>query len=586
MLAASAGAQTPAEPAGGTEQPQATSQQATAPKAAAIDVRVPSDTKIGAGVMPEMSPELTNFDAPFFFSKSGFRRAFMSPSPKVELMAPAHAQNFIVDGKLQLSLRQYLQLVLENSTDIEIQRVSLETYQNSIQRAFSTFDPGLTLTFSNQRNIQPSTSLLDGANINKSLSQPFTMGYSQTLTTGTQLSLGTSVSKYSTNSSNATLNPSWNGSFNFGFTQPLLRGRGSYITKLPITLARARLRVNELSLRDQIMSILGNAENAYWDVIQARESLGVQEKGLELADKSLKRSQRELELGAISALEIYQPQQSYANAEIQVTQAKYQLAQAEDALRRQAGLDLDPTLRTTPINLTEEVLPPTDVPPLSKEELVNVAMEHRPDLMSTRENLAVSDLSIQSALNGLRPSLNFIGSAKFQGSGGTQLLRDRVTGALLTTTPGGFGDAWSQVFGFDYPYWSVGISLTLPLRDHRAAADLADAAVNKKLAQLRERQAVQNVRLSVVNAVDQVESSKANVRLAQIAVNFAQERVNGDQRRYDLGTITIFFLLDSQQALTNAEANLVRQSVSYRRNLLNLQQQTGTLLEDRGVVLQ
>ena len=95
------------------------------------------------------------------------------------------------------------------------------------------------------------------------------------------------------------------------------------------------------------------AENAYWAVVEASENLRVNEEALRLPRPSLKRSERELELGAISPLEIYQPQLDYANREISVTQARYRLEQAEDALRRQIGADLDPQFRKCPSVLTE-----------------------------------------------------------------------------------------------------------------------------------------------------------------------------------------------------------------------------------------
>ena len=90
----------------------------------------------------------------------------------------------------------------------------------------------------------------------------------------------------------------------------------------------------------------------------------------------------------------------------------------------------------------------------------------------------------------------------------------------------------------------------------------------------------------VLNAITQVESSRANVKLAKIAVDYSIKRAEADQKRYDLGVITLFFLLSSQTDLTNAQSNLVNQSVQYRRNLLNLQQRLGTLFDDKGVVLQ
>src|ERR1039458_3604950 len=78
----------------------------------------------------------------------------------------------------------------------------------------------------------------------------------------------------------------------------------------------------------------------------ARENLRVADSARDLANQALKRAQRELELGALSPLDIYNPQQQYATSQIGVSQAQYFLKETEDALRRQMGADLDPQIRT------------------------------------------------------------------------------------------------------------------------------------------------------------------------------------------------------------------------------------------------
>jgi outer membrane protein TolC len=65
----------------------------------------------------------------------------------------------------------------------------------------------------------------------------------------------------------------------------------------------------------------------------------------------------------------------------------------------------------------------------------------------------------------------------------------------------------------------------------------------------------------------------------------AQKRVEADQKRYELGTTTLFFVLASQNDFTLAEANLVTQMINYRRNQIQVLQRTGQLLEERGIVV-
>ena len=156
--------------------------------------------------------------------------------------------------------------------------------------------------------------------------------------------------------------------------------------------------------------MLEQAELAYWQVIQARENLKVQEAALDVNGKLLKRNERELELGAISALEIYQPKAVYAQAEVQVTQARYNLQQAEDALRRQFGADMDVDYRNMPIVLTESVAPPEDDKPLDKEYFVETAFRMRPDLKAQLQSLDIDDLNYKTAKNALAPDLALTGT--------------------------------------------------------------------------------------------------------------------------------------------------------------------------------
>ena len=538
---------------------------------------------------PNVFKDSENSGYPRFGTKNYFATIFRRESTKFELQGPVRLEDYVSGGKLELSLKSYLDLALNNNTDIQIQRLFLEIPKNAITRSFSIFDPLFVTRLSSTRTKTASTDALAGASTLSSLSQPLTVNWQQIAPTGTQYSINYGASKSSSNSTFANLNPAFGSNVNLSFTQPLLRGRDLQVLRAPITIAKSRLRASEYGFQDLLQQLLTNSENAYWDVIGARENLKVQEEALGLADTSLKRAQRELELGALPALEIYQPQAVYARAEILVTQARYRLAQTEDALRRQMGIDLDPELRKLPIVLTESVLPPTDNKAFDKESIVADAVRLRPDVLNQRQLLDIDEIGLRVASDGLRPDFSLFGNYSTQGRGGPIIRRqnifnpDGTTSPVISTIPGGFGDAIDQMFGFGFPIIGGGIQIRLPIRDRNASANYADAIVNKRLDQLRLRVVEQNVRLDVLTAINQVENSRASVDLAKIAAGLAQKRVEADQKRYELGTITLFFLLDSQNALTQAQSDLVTQSVQYRRNLLNLYRRSGTLLTERGI---
>jgi outer membrane protein TolC len=522
-------------------------------------------------------------EAPIFGQKAYFKRHFGNESPKFELRSAAKFEDFAVDNKLELSLRSYLQLVLANNVDIDIQRLGVEIQRNAITRAYAPFDPVLIGSFNSQRTITPTTNQLEGAATLNQLSQPTNLSYQQTLANGINFNTGFTASKLSTNNSFAFFNPALNAQLVSGVNIPLLRNRGTAVNKLPITIARSRLRIGQENFLTSLLQLMTNAEQAYWDVIGARESLRVQEKALELSSEALKRSRRELELGAISPLDIYQPEANYASAEIQVLQSRYRLQQAEDALRRQMGADLDSRFKLMPINLTEAVTPPTDDAEFDREKIVERAVRLRPEIRSVNESIVADDLSLKLQTNLLRPDFSLRGSYISTGRGGTQFLG---SGSNRVVVPGGFGDALDQMFGFGFPIYSFGLQMRLPIRDRAATANYADAVLNKRRDLLTRRSTEQNVRQQVLNAISQVESSKASVKLAAVARDFAQKQLDAEQKKYDLGTSVIFFVLDAQTRLVNAEAALVNQTVQYRRNQLNLLRVTGELLDERGIKVQ
>src|SRR5579863_4109079 len=280
-------------------------------------------------------------DYPFFPQPDYFKKYLAKPVTGFELGPPIQLENYVVDSKLELSVKSYLTLVMANNPNVSIQRLSVAISEDAITRGLSIFDPLATASFSATRVLTGTTSAVNGATTLNSLSQPLNLGVQQLLPTGATYSVNFSDSKFSTNSAFATVNPAYNSGLIFNFTQPLLRGRGAFITKLPITIARSRLRAARYTFEDQLIQIILSAEQQYWSAVGARENVRVAMEGLKLADTALTRAKRELELGASSPLDIFQPEQSYANAQLALTQARYALEQNENALRMQMGADLE-----------------------------------------------------------------------------------------------------------------------------------------------------------------------------------------------------------------------------------------------------
>jgi outer membrane protein TolC len=513
-----------------------------------------------------------------------FKEQWTRPPMRVEIEPVSKLEDFVVSGKLQLSLRSYIELVMANNPDISLQKLAVYEQQNAVEAAYSPFDPTLDLSFNANRSTTQSTDVLQGAAVRSRLTQNAGMTYAQTFDTGTRYTVGFTGVRSGDNSSFTSFNPSLTHRFQIGFTQPLLRDRGRYIQRIPIMVAESRLGLTEAQVHQRIIDLLTQAESAYWNVVEARGNLSVAQNNLELRRAFLERSRRELELGAISPLDIYQPEQQFASAQVAVTQTQYRLEQAEDVVRRWVGADLDPDLRHVPIELTESSTPPASAPTFDPEEQVARALRLRPEVEQNRRFLEIDDLNIRSSTNALRPELNLTGNYTSSGQAGVFYERSLTEDVPAPPpTPIGWTDSLDQVFQFRYPTYSMGLTLNLPLRNRRAAADLANSSIQKKRDLYQMRSQEQRIRQEVLNAVAGVELAKAALQQASVARDFAQKRVDAEQKKYDLGVQVAFFVLQAQTDLALAEADVVSQSIAYRRSMLDLLQATGELLEARGV---
>jgi outer membrane protein TolC len=323
-------------------------------------------------------------------------------------------------------------------------------------------------------------------------------------------------------------------------------------------------------------------------VIAARENLKVAEAGRTNADEFLKYMQKQLDLGALSPLDIYNPQQSLAAADLSVSQAKFSLAQVEDVLRHQMGADLEPDVRTLPIVLTESVdLGPAESAPVDREQAIELAQMNHPAIRQALQKLDSDDLGIQSAKNGLLPNLSLSLYYLSNGTGGILCPTARFGGAGCPTPliPGGVGDALTQMFGFGYPTYYASLNLTLPIRNRTASATMATAVVQKKTDALNLRNQQQAIRLNILSAVTRLEGAEEQLKLAKIQFDFAQKNLDAENTKFQLGTEINQNVINAQQVLVQAQSAVVTNQIAVRLNRLNLLTQTGQLLDERGIVV-
>ncbi|HYG99436.1 MAG TPA: TolC family protein [Terriglobales bacterium] len=514
---------------------------------------------------------------------SYFHSLFVRPSSPTQVPGPKNLQEYVSGNRLRLGLRDAIKLALLNDTDVRLNELQLQLVSLGVNRARGQFDPIFTSSFAPTRSNTPATSTLDsGSSTFSQLTHRATLGYSQLFATGTSYSISFNGNRSATNSQYSFLNPAYNSSLSFNLSQPLLRKRGIGITRAPIIIAQRTVKQSRATFQAQMSDSIAKVVGQYWDALQSRKDLEVVRKSLELAETTYKQNKRALELGALPPLDIYRSEAQVAQRKLALIQAEYRLKQVEDELRRTLGADLDSDINALDLDLTENVESAGEFAVVDAHESLQRALVNRPELEALRVQIANDETNIDVANNNLKPDLSLNGFYTTNGTGGNYI--DRETGEVVTH--GGFGDSWHQLTRFDYATYGVTLQLRLPLRNRAASADLGSALISKRKSLYLLRQREQAIRLEVKNAVNQLEQAKLSIAAAKVSRDVAQKNMEAEQRKFELGAQTIFFVLDAQTQLAQAEQDLAHSQIGYQRALTALDRACGLLLTTHQVEIE
>jgi len=497
-----------------------------------------------------------------------------------KLPAPQDLTKFVSDGKLTLQLKDAILLALENNSSIRIAETQVEAQKFVLLGAYKPFDPLIQGITNANRYSYPGYTQLQGVgdttnSTQNVLTQAFQASYTQTFSTGTNVVANISSNRTSTNSSFYFYNPYYSSTFGLQFTQPLLRNAGRFVNNAPLVIARRTLQQSRASFLAQVNDAILQVVTQYWAVVQARGSYEVERKSLDAADASYQHDKRALELGALPPLDIYRSQAEVAARRLVSIQSEYALKQTQEALRLTIGADQDPSITALDLDLTEKPESMEDSAEVDGAEILAKALSGRPEVKVAEDAIANDEVSVSVARNGLKPDLSLTGFYQSSGAGGNEY--NLNTGQLIA--PGGFGSSFNQTFGFGYPGYGGTLTLNLPLRNRGAKATLGSALVARHhdllSGQLTREEIVRQVR----DSVHQLQEAKLTLEAGKSSLDLAQKSLAADQRKYELGAETNFFVLDSQTKLAQAELDLLQTQINYRIARATVDHAAGDLLE-------
>jgi outer membrane protein TolC len=216
------------------------------------------------------------------------------------------------------------------------------------------------------------------------------------------------------------------------------------------------------------------------------------------------------------------------------------------------------------------------------EDLINTALAARPEMEQLRLNLASNQMNLVGIKNSLKPTLQAFAELTNNGLAGA-LTPEGVALGGSGPLVGGYGDLLSQILRRDYPNYSAGISLNIPLRNRAAQADYATSLLQLRTSELNLRKNINQIRVDVQNGMIGLQQARARYEAAVKSRVLQEQTLAGDQKRYALGATVAFQVVQDQRDLANAQSSEVQSMANYTHARIAMDQALGATLDVNGI---
>ena len=569
-------------------------------------------------------------------------RAYQAPViPPVNLSNSSRLESLIRAGNLYLSAQDVVALAIENNIDIEVQRYGPLLAREVLKRARAGgllrnvgvgVSPGPQSVSLTGVTVTPSTLIVaGGGNVNSGggiltqLGPPVasfdptvfafanfqhaTIPQSNTFLTGTTAlvqDLRTYQAQYAqswpiglsaqvtyaslrtkVNSQFYNLNPYTSGDLDLQVTQNLLQGFGPAVNGRNIRVQKNNLRVTDLQFKQQVIATVTAALNLYWDLVAFNDDVRARQHELDTAQLLLEDNKKQVAAGALAEIEVTRAEAQVYSSQQDLVIARTNVLQQETILKNALSRNgvASPTLAEVHIVPLDTIPPPPpQQPALSPQELMQEALRQRPEIQQSQLNIESQQMNLVGIKNSLKPTLQVFG----------ELTNNGLTGmltALGAAQPGvgylagGYNNLLAQIFRRNFPNYSAGFSLNIPLRNRAAQSDYTSSVLEIRQSQLTLAKSESQVRVDVQNAIIGLEQARARYDATVKAQVLQQQTLDADRRKYALGATTAYQVVQDQRDLATAESNEIQAMANYTHAQIAFDQALGRTLEVNHITL-
>jgi outer membrane protein len=521
-----------------------------------------------------------------------------------------------------LSIADAITKALENNNTVEITRDDVRFQATQIRAIRGAYDPVFNISPTLTRNSTTGSAATTDFNVNSSMThliQPGGGSYTAFFNNSRTENAFNQAQLSSGSIGGSGSSASFFSSLGFRYTQPLLRNLGIDNTRRNLKIARKRLDQTDYDFRRTTIDTISQVQSSYWDLVFALRDQQNQQANVDLTRENLRQVQARIDAGASAPIARAEVETELATREGNLLRATQQVSIAENALKQLI-------LRDPSAPEWSQTYIPTDTPitgtaVVSLDTAILDALNNRFELKRLKTANEINDLDIRFFRNQTKPQVDFNTTVSLDGfsSGGTNeggitnlytsagdlrffnaineirglpsvslppILNDTI---VIPPSPsflvGGFNRSFANLFRSDAPNFSVGLTISFPLRNETAKANLAGARILQNQLATQTRAQEQQVIVEVRNAVQRVETTRQLVATSKRARENAEIQLEGERRLFEAGRSTTFLLFQRENTLTNARNSEIRAETDYQKALADLHRVTSVTLEQNNIQL-
>jgi len=403
----------------------------------------------------------------------------------------------------------------------------------------------------------------------------------------------------------------------FGISQPLLNGCCFLPNTRFIIEAKNSTKVAAAQFAQAVIADVTTTSDDYWELVYDRQFVKVEEQAVSVSQKLYEDNKKQLEIGTMAPLDVVTAESQLASDKQALVAAQTAKLLQETKLLNDITKDpLAPKLAGVEIVPTTPIETPEIVENVALNDLMNEAWQNRPEMTQARLTLENDKIEVKVTRNALLPSLNIFGQYQGTGLAGNNTTESATqTGfsadltapivdvngvpttspALYASTPtyaitsqlhaAGIGTALNSMINASFPTYVAGLNFSLPIRNRSAQADSARAQLSERQEEVAFRQLKNTIFVNVRQAQVALQQYRAQVAAAGEARKLAQQTLDAEQKKYQLGSSNSYTVVLRARDLTIAEGNELRAEVNLVEAQVAFNQAMGRTLEANKVTL-